>query len=209
MYALLDAGERARAERFRRPEDRRSFVAARAALRTLLGAALGADAADFTFAVNAFGKPQLTGSPVAFNVSHSGHIALIALTSGVDVGVDVEHVRIIPERADLARRFFHVEEAAELASVPEGEANAAFFRCWTRKEAVAKALGLGLNAKLDRYRVSCSLEPALLIACEGSPPAASWSLFHLAPAHEHVGAIALPQRPTELISRSFDLASCA
>jgi 4'-phosphopantetheinyl transferase len=175
----------------------------------LLGAALGTGAAHLTFAANAFGKPQLTGSPVSFNVSHSGHIALIALTSGVDVGVDVEHVRIIPERADLARRFFHVEEASDLATFPEAEANAAFFRCWTRKEAVVKALGLGLNARLDRYRVSCSLEPALLIACDEGPPAASWSLFHLAPADEHVGAIALPRRPAQLICRTLELASCA
>ena len=114
------------------------------------------------------------------------------------------------ERVDLTERFFHAGEVADLSTLPQAEVESAFFRCWTRKEAIVKALGLGLSLDLDRFRVSClpGVPPELLIAAEASPPAAAWSMFDLIPAPAHVGAIAVPQRPMTLVCRTLDLRAC-
>jgi 4'-phosphopantetheinyl transferase len=93
------------------------------------------------------GRPWAEG--VSFNVSHSGSLGLIAIAEGAHrIGVDVEQVRPGPDVRALAGRFFHPEEAAAV-----GDDRAAFFRCWTRKEAVVKALGLGLAHPLKSFVV--------------------------------------------------------
>ena len=109
---------------------------------------------------------------------------------------------------DLARRFLHPGEVADLAMLTGRAAELAFFRCWTRKEAVAKALGLGLSLPLDQYRVSCRPdEPArLLVLPDIAPAAAAWSLIDLDPSPDYVGALAVPLRPIGLVCRTLDLA---
>lgn len=93
------------------------------------------------------GRPWLEG--VSFSVSHSGSLGLIAIAEGVrPVGVDVERIRSDTDFRALAARFLHPDEAAAI-----GDDRDAFFRCWTRKEAVVKALGLGLAHPLDSFAV--------------------------------------------------------
>jgi 4'-phosphopantetheinyl transferase len=93
------------------------------------------------------GRPWLEG--VSFSVSHSGELGLIAIAEpGRRIGVDVEQLRPDRDVRALAERFFHPEEAAGI-----GDDRAAFYRCWTRKEAVVKALGLGLAHPLDSFVV--------------------------------------------------------
>ncbi len=70
-----------------------------------------------------------------------------------EVGVDVERCRPDVEYLDLAQRFFAKAERDAVAAV-EGEARTAvFYRCWARKEACVKAVGLGLQVELDRFAV--------------------------------------------------------
>ncbi len=106
------------------------------------------------FDYGAHGKPALPGSPVRFNLSHAGGIALCAVALDRDVGVDVEQVRALPDLARIARRFFSPSEADALAGLPRAEREAAFFTCWTRKEAYIKALGRGMAVPLDGFAVS-------------------------------------------------------
>lgn len=151
---VLDAVERKRAEAFRFAGDREAFSATRAALRRLLGACLGRAAEAIEFEAGPAGKPALSGNAggLHFNVSHSGDVALVALAR-CEVGVDVERCRPEVEFLDLARRFFAKAEANAVAAA-EGEARqAVFFRCWARKEACVKAVGLGLQVELDRFEV--------------------------------------------------------
>lgn len=123
--------ESARAARFKVAEKQREFLRSHAALRAILGTS--------DFALADAGKPYLPASPsVKFNLSHSGERALVAVALDVEVGVDVEQIRPMPEWQGIAERFFPPSEAAELA----GESD--FFRRWTRIEAVLKARGVGL-----------------------------------------------------------------
>jgi 4'-phosphopantetheinyl transferase len=100
--------------------------------------------------VDEHGRPALVGPPhVSFNVSHSGSLGLIAVADGRRrLGVDIEQIRFDVDVASLAAAYLHPTEARAI-----GDHRDAFFRCWTLKEAVVKALGRGLPYGLDTWRV--------------------------------------------------------
>ena len=117
----LPADERRRAESIAIEGRRRRWVAARWALRTALSRATGVDPADIALEAGPGGKPRLSGNrALRFNLSHSADVAVIAITIGREVGIDVE-------RADPKR--------------PE-----AYYRSWVRREARAKCAGAGILA---------------------------------------------------------------
>ena len=117
------------------------------------------------------GKPRLsrTLAPLEFNLSHSGQLGLIAATRDRSVGVDVEQVRYLSDLLELADQHFSPQERTGLRSLPPGERGTAFFRCWTRKEAVIKACGGGFSHPL---RASMSiLRPAQPARSDSTPAA--------------------------------------
>jgi len=122
-------------------------AAARAALGELLAAYLGTDAPP-ELSADANGKPRLAEDPgrLAFNLSHSGSVALVAIAPGdAEVGVDIERIRPRRELVRLARRWLPAAEAEAVASASEGECEAAFYAAWTRHEARVKCTGTGLS----------------------------------------------------------------
>ena len=144
--AALSDDERARAARLLMPDARRRFVAARAGLREILAQATGTTAASLTFAIGEHGKPYLTGINDAphFNLAHSGDLALVAVCDR-PVGVDIEQVRPLTNMAQMAEMSFTDEERTALWPLDEPARTDAFFRLWTRKEAVMKAHGAGFR----------------------------------------------------------------
>ncbi|MCJ2116107.1 4'-phosphopantetheinyl transferase superfamily protein [Methylobacterium sp. J-001] len=160
---VLDASERERAVRFLRPADRARYQASHAALRLILGEALGLAAGDIRLEVSAAGKPALADGILDFNLSHSGGRALVGLARGAAIGVDVEEMRPIPDALRIAGAHFAPDEAAALSALPPHAVSAAFFGLWTRKEAVVKALGTGLSLPLDRFSVSVPPTSARLL----------------------------------------------
>ena len=164
--SILDETERARAARFVRGADRVRFVASHAALRFLLATRLTCAPGDIRFAMGAGGKPELIGGAgenLAFNLSHSGDRALIGITAGDPIGVDVEAVRPLPDAERIARTHFAADEAAALAAQPPDTREVTFFGLWTRKEATVKALGTGLSLPLDRFSVTVPPAPPRLL----------------------------------------------
>ncbi len=169
LEELLRPAERERAGRFRRRADRDRFVLGRGGLRAILGRYTGIEPRTLELETGPHGKPRLAGPGsgplVEFNLSHSDGWALFAFTRTRRIGIDVERVRPLSER-QIARRFFAPGETAALEASPPDQRPAAFFACWTRKEAVAKALGRGLSLPLDDFEVSVRPdEPARLIGC--------------------------------------------
>ena len=147
----LSTDEWSRANRFAFQKDRDHFVAARGILRAILGHYLDEAPNRLRFSYNPFGRPALAGEPegLRFNVSHSHGRALIAVTGGRSVGVDVERIRPDVTYEQLARRFFSPREVAALLALPENLRRKAFFTCWTCKEAYVKARGEGLSIPLQ------------------------------------------------------------
>jgi len=160
-FALLDAGEQARAQRFHFPEHRRRFIVAHAAVRRILARRLDTSPQAIEFVRNDHGKPFLKAhdAPV-FSLSHSHEMALCAVAAAGELGVDIEHRRAV-EHADLAQRFFAPDEVAALAALPAERQADGFFACWSRKEAYSKAKGLGLSLPLDSFAVSVDTEATL------------------------------------------------
>ena len=171
---------------------------AHGALRIILGLYLRRPPADVAFRNGDHGKPELAEDMdgVRFNLSHSGEGALMGLTRGRELGVDLEKVSTLPDLEGLARRFFAPGEVADLLAVPPPERGLAFFHCWTRKEAYVKALGLGLACPLDCFRVSLApAEGTRLLEVDGSArEAARWVLREVTPWPGYIGCVAVPQR---------------
>lgn len=76
----------------------------------------------------------------------------VALCRSAKVGIDVEKIRPLPDAADLTSQL-HPLERQELLALPPEKLEAAFYRCWTRKEAVLKAVGMGLSMPLHSFCV--------------------------------------------------------
>lgn len=192
---ILDDSECARADRFARAADRARYVASHAALRLILADRLDLDPTEIRFATGSGGKPCLAGAArgvLAFNLSHSADRALVGLTPGAAIGVDVEVVRPLPDAERIARTHFAADEAAALAALPADARAAAFFDLWTRKEAVVKALGTGLSLPLDRFSVSLPpAAPRLLRGARSDARIEAWTLatLDLGPAYAATVAV--------------------
>lgn len=190
--------ERQRADRFHFEKDRRHFTAARGAMRFLLAGYLACRPEEVRFTYSNYGKPRLmdadSSSDFRFNLTHSHGLALLAVTRGRDIGVDVERIREMERDGEaLAERFFSPREVAVLQSLLPQLRREAFFHCWTRKEAYIKAQGKGLSLPLDQFDVSLHPdEPAALLATQHDPPEVQrWSLQNLLPGEGYAGALAV------------------
>ncbi|KQP30499.1 hypothetical protein ASF49_13375 [Methylobacterium sp. Leaf104] len=195
MAAWLSPEERARAERFYRHEDRARYIESHAALRLILGRYRDLPPGEMAFEQEAGGKPVLIPAQRAglhFNLSHSGSHALIGVSHCAPIGVDVEAIRPVGDPLAIVRAHFHPVEIASLARAPQDRQAPLFFRCWTRKEAVVKALGTGLALPLDGFSVD-GPSPAT-IRWDGVDPASDgWSLIDLDIETDVVGAVAIPR----------------
>ena len=198
--AVLSSDELARASRFVFDVHRSRYLAGRLALRELLGRYLERAPADVRFTYTSYGKPELPGETLRFNVAHSDDLALIGLTEEDRLGVDVERIRALRDIDGLAQTVFSRRELDVFHSLPDSAKHRAFFNCWTRKEAFVKAVGEGLSHPLDDFEVTLRPgEEARLLEVEGSTArAAAWSLVDLSPMDGWVGAVAVEKSDAPL-----------
>ncbi len=174
----LDEAEQNRALRYHFERDRQRFIASRIALRRILGEYLELEPAAVILTTGSNGKPALQhdNSTIRFNLSHSDGLMLLALTSGSEVGVDVERVRDILELEMLLEQYFDPADATAIGSIPPAERTSAFLHLWTRTEACLKADGVGI---VEGLRVK---DPE------------RWSIRNFSPAPGYVAAVALDGR---------------
>lgn len=192
--------ERARRCHFER--DRRRFIVARAWLRGLLGERLGVPPEAVALASGEHGKPMLAGgqerSGWQFNLSRCGDLAVLALSSGRRVGIDVEAVRDVRGAEDIAAHFFSRCERTAYRALEPHDRTLGFLNCWTRKEAFVKALGTGMSYGYDRFDVSLApRQPARLLRVDGmAGEEAGWRLDAFAPRAGFVAALVSEGRST-------------
>jgi phosphopantetheinyl transferase len=143
-HALGDA-EQARAGRFLCARTAATYRAAHSLKRHVLSHYRpDVDPARWCFAANPWGKPAVIAPAdvPGFNLSHSGDCIAIGVAD-TDIGVDIERLRPMPHADEVARHVFHPEELHWLAHQPD--ALRAFFRLWTLKESLLKAVGTGFS----------------------------------------------------------------
>ncbi len=206
--AILSPDEHSRMQRFRFERDRVQYAVCHSILRILLGRYLGLSTSSISFVKNEFDKPRLApnlvASELAFNLSHTTRVGVLAIASGLSVGVDIEEVR--PVQPGTVEQYFSAHEQASLARLKDSEWLEGFYNCWTRKEAILKAEGTGLNVRLDAFDVSLRPEVKAEVLCV-RPDAgftSSWHLVELRPASGFVGALATDaSTPTKIQLSKF------
>lgn len=158
-------------------------------MRAHLGHWLGVAPGTLRFNYGMHGKPFLPGGP-AFNLSHSGGLACLAIHPDTPLGVDIERFRTVED--GVAKRFFSDAEYSGLSSVAPQQRADSFFRCWTRKEAMVKAMGGGLSISLDAFDVTLRPDdpPRLTRLDPTHGHAHHWRLAHIDVCPDLVGALA-------------------
>ena len=175
--SALTGEELERASDYPAGAPRRRFLTSRARLRMLLSAYLGAAPRELRLAYGEQGKPSLRepAADLTFNLSHSGDLLLLAFGRGRELGIDVERTGRDVSWERVARRFFERRELAALQALPAAGRRAAFFRCWTRKEAFVKATGRGVTQGLRTFAVSLDPDSAALTWIQDGDPA-DWGM---------------------------------
>jgi 4'-phosphopantetheinyl transferase len=198
--------EAAVAATFRSATHARWFLARRVVRRRVLARYLGILPERVEYRVGPAGRPELasgsTNEMLSFNASSSQADALLALTTGGAVGVDIEIVRAVPDVREIARRFFHLAECLAIeAQTTEQARLELFYRCWTRKEAVVKSIGDGLSFPLSGFAVDTGADGGpTQISFVGAPRRGPVFVQGLTLSSDRVAAIAL-DRSLESIER--------
>ncbi len=186
--AFLSPEEHDRANRFHFPLHRHRFIAARITLRYLLSLYLDSPPDKIVFSYSEYKKPYLATHPhLFFNIAHSHDIALYAFTLNHTIGVDIEKIREHYEEA-IAKRYFSPYEYQSLMQLPKEAKAMAFYRLWSRKEALTKAIGKGLHIPLSNFSVSIN-ENVETINLEND----TWTLVSLPLYSDYQSAIASNQ----------------
>jgi len=193
----LSPDELSRAKRFHFEKERFNFVRCRSALRSLLSRYLGIAPKDLCFEYQRGGKPELAAQQnprgLQFSVSHSSRMALIAVSAGHRIGVDIEKESADVDVIALAEHCFSTGELAALRALPDQLRQVAFFACWTRKEAFLKAIGEGLSFPLAEFSVTINpdLAPALEEIRGDREAGNQWFLADLSVASGYRAAVAV------------------
>jgi 4'-phosphopantetheinyl transferase len=151
--AVLSPVEISRAKRFHHLRDRNRYVVKHGILRILLSHYAGSHPRQIQIHSSSSGKPYLSNQSdnesLQFSISDSYGLVLFALGQDTLVGVDTERVRELPEMEEIVASHFTNREKREFTSYPESERLYLFYKYWTRKEAVLKAVGGGIVRHLD------------------------------------------------------------
>lgn len=160
-FRLLNGEEQARWSGFRVDAPRREFALCRAALRAILCQRLACPNGQLTFEEGEYGKPEayVNGQPAAisFSVSHSGRHGLIALAGRGRLGVDVEPRSTRRNLDVLIGETLTPAEQSRLAGAGVNRRRRLFFRLWTMKEALVKALGTGFQLHISEFEIPAAM----------------------------------------------------
>ena len=211
--SLLSSEEKQRSGRFRFDYLRSRYIFTHGALRVILSGYCGRSPASLRFNTGRYGKPFLvdpSDSDLHFNLSHCDDLALVAVTIGCSVGVDVEKVRSLQSLDTMLDQYFSVEERNFVHSVPKPKQTRAFFTLWTRREAAAKAFGLNLEAALNGIPIpifpfgGCtSISHSGTGESSGRSSSGSWYIQDLELDPEYCGALCTAEKKPAINIREF------
>ena len=202
---LLSLSERERAARFARLIDGAAFITARATLRRLLADATGLDATELQLERDARGRPYLVADghdAMDFNLSHSGALAAIGIAFGGRIGVDVEQHGAARALRDLVPQVMGPRESEVLSRLDGEQFAREFYECWTRKEAVIKALGIGLEFPLQSIDVPAVEHERVVKVRTGS--ADEWTVSTREPVPGYSLSVALDDDEHRVSVRHLD-----
>jgi 4'-phosphopantetheinyl transferase len=210
LIGSLSKDETERADRFYFEKDRTQFIVRRGILKQIISKYLEIDPKNLLFEYNRFGKPFLnSNSPkhdFRFNMSHSKNMALYCISHQKDVGIDIEYIQKDIEFLQIIDRFFSHNEKKFIQKINIDKRKEAFFKIWTRKEAILKALGKGISFPLEKVDVSFNKDNFITRINDndyGQCTESSWYVKDLLPTEDYVASIAIEGSNPGLILSHF------
>jgi 4'-phosphopantetheinyl transferase len=202
----LSGDEKKRADSYIPAKARHNFIVRRGAVREILGFYLDAAPASIIFLSNRFGKPEVIDNkndfPVKFSISQTRGEAFCAVAFGREIGVDAESINLDAVNSGIVDFYFTEREKDDLRRLSGDHQNLAFYRCWTRKEALVKALGEGLSRSLKSFRVSTGAETISRVEFCEKPAHGIWNLLTFGPTPQTIDSLAIEN--TFSANRYFD-----
>jgi 4'-phosphopantetheinyl transferase len=205
-WGMISKSESERLKRLVDPSMRRRSLVARAGLRKVLGAYLNVAPAQVELSYTDYGKPVLRDVALQFSLSHSREVAVIAVTAGARVGVDIEHV----DRCHVGRLPTRAMTRSEIATwerMPGSARCAAFLRYWTAKEAYTKAVGAGLHVDLREVEIADALTKPAFAGANAN----QWAVGHFDPREDVIGAVVaekIVEASLAVMGRAYKGAMC-
>lgn len=148
-YSILSEDEKVKAAKFRFLRDQHHYIKSHGVLRNILSAYVDNDPSALKFNISKYGKPFLMSQnkehAVRFNMSHSENVVCYIVSKDNEVGIDIEYIKPDFDWKTIAKLYFNPCEMLYLENLPRVDHDKAFFELWTRKEALLKAVGIGLN----------------------------------------------------------------
>ncbi len=195
-WGLLDAREREKQRRFRFERHQRQYLVSHALVRLTLSRYAPVAPAAWTFATNAYGRPEVQGewsTKLRFNLSHTDGMALVAVGTGAELGADVEDAQRDGETVEIADHYFATSEVATLRALPPERHRERFFEYWTLKESYIKARGAGLSLPLDQFafHLEAGQSPRISFDPRMRDEPDAWQFVQLRPSERHQAAVAL------------------
>ena len=203
LEVVLALSEWRRVRRCSSHQIARRFIARRGILRKILGLYLDLPPHEVQIIYNAHGKPLLApdlSPPLQFNLSDSDELAALAIGIGHPLGIDIERLRPLPDGDALAVDVLSVQQVEQCNRADAATRANIFFRLWTRREAITKAEGFGLQLTSDQLSLDDVAKPRPSASGPVSVP--QWRDIHIhdvtLPAG-YIGALATRQEETEII----------
>lgn len=195
-FENLSPDELQRAERYYFKKDRNHFMVARGILRKILSSYLDICPKQIRFSYNDFGKPMVSSvvnnKLVFFNISHSQNLALVAVTSKQEIGVDIEALNKNIDVLKVADYFFSPTEIQGLKTLSPALRVPFFFKIWTRKEALIKAFGKGLLLLSKQFTIPVTAENIKILKfTKGFSKTLCWSSMILPSEQKYISALAV------------------
>ncbi|MFF6995676.1 4'-phosphopantetheinyl transferase family protein [Streptomyces sp. NPDC008313] len=173
------------------------YAGAHAALRRILARYLGTPPEAIRFGRRPcprcehpeHGRPRVSAPDTGldFNLSRSGPHWIVAVTAGRQVGIDLEDARSLDVDGSAELMMSRAELRHLRGQSTEAGRTAAFFRCWTRKEAVVKASGVGILTDLRALDVQPAREGPVSVRHEEPTGPTDWIVQDV-PAAPHLFA---------------------
>lgn len=179
-WRVLDEAEQAHAVRIKNDLLRKRYVEVHGRLRNVLAQILNEPPGKIRINKAEHGKPYLADNPqLAFNLSHSASVMVIAVSWSCQLGVDVEICKPRANLAALVEKCFAEEEAEYWRKLPEHQRTVEFYRFWTRKEAFVKATGRGIGLGLNHCVINPENPAEFLRVPASYGQASAWRVLDL------------------------------
>jgi len=205
LRQFLTEAERAQEQRFYFADDRKRHLVTRAMVRTVLSRYEAIAPADWVFAINRYGRPEVANLGAAsgdlcFNISHTRGLIALGVARGRALGIDVENIETRQASIGVANRFFSPAETTELSGFPHERQPDRFWEYWTFKESYIKARGMGLSLALDRFSFEYPSERGVRLTIDPQleDEASRWFLWQFRPRREHLLALCAERLGGEL-----------